>query len=785
VIEPGGLVGRRLTHYLVERRIGAGGMGEVYLARDLALGRNAALKVLRPDLALAGDLTQRLRREAHAFARLQHPWIATFYEADEADGVSFLAMEYVPGETLRARLRRGALQPDRALSVASCLLEALAHAHAAGILHRDLKPENVVAVGEDAAKLLDFGIAARWRVDGAPAAGAAAATATHWGTSEYAAEGTIGYSAPEQMRGLPVDARADVFAAGAVLYEAATGRIAFPGGTPAERMAAVLGDTPAPPSSLGLPPEWDGILKRALAREPAGRYPTAAAFLADVRRLRGGGSAASALPDTLAVLDFANLSGNPEDAWISSGVAESVASDLARVQGLRVIARERVFKARAAAGDGADALEVGHLLGCRWILSGGVQRSGVSLRLTARLTEVPTGVVLASEKIDGTLESIFAMQDRLSESVAARLERSAPDLATPTGPEPTVRAYELYARAKRLADRLEKGTFEQAQELFEEAIALEPRHALALAGLAKVHAMKFTYTTDPGELELAAAYGRRSVEADASVAEPHCWLSYALFRQKRYAEAIVEAEQAASLDPSAPYGPYFCACAHAAGGDPRKAAVYFQRTVELDAQHGFAWLGLGWCHLTLGAVDEAIWCFQRAVALEGSGGLGPTAGAGGSLAEALRARGDLDAARESARSGLTSVDKSDHMYRDTFRGICLISLGRTSIEKKDDEAARAAFGQLIAHVKGRPRALGGGHLMVQGLCGLARASRSEAHLNDAIALITDGTGYDFSWSWACSDHQTYAAVAEACRAFGRHAEAEAWEARARESAPRA
>jgi TolB-like protein/Tfp pilus assembly protein PilF/predicted Ser/Thr protein kinase len=762
VRDTGSLVGRRLTHYLVERRIGEGGMGEVYLARDLALGRNAALKVLRPDLA--GDLPERLRREAHAFARLQHPWIATFYEADEADGVSFLAMEYVAGETLRERLRQGPLRPEHALAVASCLLEALAHAHAAGILHRDLKPENVVAVGSDAAKLLDFGIAARWS-DGA-AGVLPGATLTEWGDSTA---GTAGYSAPEQLRGLPVDARADIFSAGAVLYEAATGRPAFPGANAAERLAAILGGTVAPPSASGLPSEWDLVLKRCLARDPAERYPTAAAFLSDVRRLRGGDSA-SALPDTIAVMDFANLSGEAGDAWISSGVAESVSADLARIPGIRVLSRERALRARAAAGPGAepDPLAMGHALGCRWILSGGIQRLGPALRITARLTEVPTGLVAASEKLDGAMETIFAMQDRLAEAVAARLAPRAPDVAaTPAGPEPTVRAYELYARAKRLADRLEKGTFDQAQELFEETIAIEPRHAPALAGLAKVHAMKFTYTTDPSELELATAYARRSIEADPSLGEPHSWLAYALFRQQRYDEAVAEGERASALEATGSYGTYFAACACAAAADVARAVGFFQRTVETDPQHGFAWLGLGWCHLTLENSEEAVWCFRRVVALEGTGGAGPTAGAGGALAEALRLRGDLAGAREAALAALASADRSDHMYRDTFRGISLASLGRTSLAMGDPDAARAAYGQLVAHVKGRPRALGAGHLMVQALAGLARASGNPADLDRAVALAEGREGYDFSWSWSCSEDQTAADVAEACRALGR------------------
>ncbi|HYJ32645.1 MAG TPA: tetratricopeptide repeat protein, partial [Candidatus Binatia bacterium] len=256
------------------------------------------------------------------------------------------------------------------------------------------------------------------------------------------------------------------------------------------------------------------------------------------------------------------------------------------------------------------------------------------------------------------------------------------------------------------------------------------------------------------------------------------------FRQGHFVEAIEKGERATVLEASGSYGPYFCACACSASGDVARGIAYFQRTVDMDAQHGFAWLGLGWCHLALGATEEAIWCFRKVVALEGTGGAGPTAGAGGALAEALRRHGDLEGARESALSALASVDKSDHMYRDTFRGICLASLGRASLQMGDLEAARAAFGQLIAHVKGRPRALGGGHLMVQGLAGLARATRSAADLDRAIALASGRKGYDFSWSWSCSEGQTLAELAEACRVLGRDEDAAAWEARAREADPR-
>ena len=215
------MIGRTVSHYRVEKRLGAGGMGEVYLARDMALGRAAALKLLPQDLD--ASLKPRLLREGEASARLQHPAIATFYEAGESEGVAFIAMEYVSGQTLRDRLMDGPLPVREAVSMAAWLLEALGHAHAAGILHRDIKPENVMLTSDSSAKLLDFGIAKVFALADPEEATGTALT----GTGEVL--GTVGYMSPEQLKGLPLDARSDLFSLGAVFYEALSGERAYPG----------------------------------------------------------------------------------------------------------------------------------------------------------------------------------------------------------------------------------------------------------------------------------------------------------------------------------------------------------------------------------------------------------------------------------------------------------------------------------------------------------------------------------------------------------------------------
>lgn len=773
------MIGRRISHYLIEERLGAGGMGEVFLARDLALGRMVALKLLPGDFTPA--LRLRLLAEAESSSRLQHPSIATFYESADSDGAAFIAMEYVRGRTLRDRLRSGPLPPSEAVAIAVSILEALGHAHAAGILHRDVKPENIMLVERAPAKLLDFGIAKHLiaEEDGATLGAGTRAQATHPG--EF--WGTPGYMAPEQLLGREVDGRADLFALGAVLFEAISGRGAFPGHTPAERIAKVLSTEPVDLSGKTMPPTIAEALKRALAREPAARFPTAAAFIAELSD-SGGAAAAGSAPDTLAVFDLENLSGEPSDNWIGSGIAESVAAELMRLPGLSVVAREKIQKARttlAAAGRPTGVLDLCQAVGCRWAVSGGFQRMGGAVRITSRLHEVSTGRVVAAEKLDGTLEGIFDMQDRLAQSAAKSLNRELPDAGRTSGAS-DVRAFECYARARRLWHRLEKGSLDQARELYEEAMRLDSQYAGPAAGLAAVRAMRFTFTTDERELDLAAGFARRAIELDPLLADPHVWLAYAHLRQERIEEAYAEAMRAKELDPGNAYSTYFAAAARLAGQRREEALLLYQNTVEVDPQHGFAWLGLGWTHMDLGHPADAAWCFGKACELErrekAQAQTGPTAGASGYLGECLRRSGDLAAARARCLAGIEAAEGSDHMYRDSFRGVGLCALGRTALDQGDLEAARAAFAQAVAHLRGRPRALGGGHLLVQALSGLARAGAAPGVFDEAAELFEERKGANFSWLWMCTDDVSLLELSRAARSVGREDEAVAFRERA-------
>ncbi len=761
------MIGQTLSHYRVEKRLGAGGMGEVFLARDLALGRTAAVKVLVQ--SLTEEARARLFREARASARLQHPAIATFFEAGEADGVIFLAMEFVAGETLRDRLRRGPLPLPQALSVTASLLEALVHAHAAGVLHRDIKPENIMVTADHLGKLLDFGIARMQESE----AGSEDRTEVAL-TEAGAIIGTLGYMSPEQLRGLPLDERSDLFSLGAVLYEMIAGHPAFPGETAAERIAATLLSEIEPLPAPAVPPETGVVLARAMARDRERRYPSAAAFLSDLRAL-GSGELETSLPDTVAIVPFRNLSQNKDDDWIGSGFAESLSVDLGRLPGLTLVPREKV--AAALTHVSGSMPELGRALGCRWVLSGAYQRAGQRLRVTSELADGVTGEVVASEKVDGDVDGMFAMQDRLSASAGERLRPGGVEPAPRSAPR--IDVYERFERGRRFFHRLEKGTLDQAQALFEEAVAGDPAYAPALAGLAAVHSMRYPYQTDPAELETAESYARRAIAADSCLAEPRIWLGYALARLGRTNEALEQERTAIELDPTSVYAHYFGGICLAQESRAAESLPLFQSAVRLDSLHGFAWLALGWTHLELGHGAEARWCLEKAVALEGGAGKGPTAGVAGYLGECLRRLGELEEARVRCLEGLASVEKSDSMYRDTFRAVGLCALGRTAVGQEDLPAARTAFAQAVLHLRGRPRSLGGGHLLVQALAGLSRAGEGAGPFEEALALWRARTGHDFSFMWVCTGDVTLLELARSAAALGRAADAEEFLGKAR------
>jgi serine/threonine-protein kinase len=773
-------VDRTLGHYHLIERIGAGGMGEVFRARDLALGRDAALKLL--SRRFDAGLKEQLLREAESSAKLQHPAIATFYEAGEADGEAFIAMELVHGHTLRRRLADGPLPVDEALAITSCLLEALEHAHAAGILHRDIKPENIVLPGAGSAKLLDLGIATPLFAEttdkddcmiggGTPPRADAVSRIT----------GTIGYLAPEQILGERLDARTDVFQVALVLFEMLTGRAAFSGLSPFERLVSVMTRDPdlEPVRGSGAPAGLDEVLRRALARDPANRHPRAAALLRDLQDVAES-RVVTALPRIIAVCELDDLTGDADLDWVAGAITESLRADLARLTGTMLVPREKVRRARdtlAGRHSGADPVEIGLRVGCGWTITGGVERSDDRVRATVRLVEIPTGRSVVTETATATVDRLFDVEDRLLHALRAGL--NVPVESTNRSARGTsIEAQAWYARARLQIDRLSKGSLEDARVLLERAIEADDRHAEALGALASTYALRSIATTSNADIDQALTYADRALAIDPRHVRAHVWKGYALTRLARFAEAESALRRAIELDPGDTDAYYFAAFASTCRGRHSDALPLLQRAVELDAGFGMWWLALGHAHLCLNRRKEALYSFTRARKLEHAPRFA-TAGTAGYVAEVLRLDGHLREARTEALAGIESAERSDHAYRDTFRAHGLTVLGRVALDMHDNAAADAAFSQILAQARGRPRARSCGHFVAQALGGLGRTTDNAALLDEAIRLFDTRDAYDFGPFYGAMDDQTLFELALCAAALDREDQASLLVARAR------
>src|SRR5262245_32582620 len=408
-------------------------MGEVFLAEDTVLGRKVALKLLPPRAAESEQARRRLLQEAQAAAALDHPNICSIYEMKTVEEGVFIAMQYVEGEDLSTRLRRGAMPVVEALRLSIQVADALAEAHARGIVHRDVKPHNIMITLRGQAKLLDFGLATLRRTERDPtptrhdSEAATASRITHPGS----VVGTPAYMSPEQLRAQELDARTDIFSLAVVLFEMLSGSRPFVGTSQADTMAAIL-TAPIPPlarTSPGLPAELDRILGKALAKDREERYQTAADFLVDLRTLlrtvdSGVTSATiitapAPLPVTaIAVLPFLDLSAEKDQQYLCDGMAEEVTNALAHIPGLRVACRTSAFHFRGH----KDIREIGARLRVGAVLEAGVRRSGNRLRVTPRLNSVHDGFTLWSDRFDGEIRDVFDIQDEIARAIVDALK---------------------------------------------------------------------------------------------------------------------------------------------------------------------------------------------------------------------------------------------------------------------------------------------------------------------------------------------------------------------------
>ena len=578
-LAPGTAVGP----YTVAELIGAGGMGEVYRARDTRLGRDVAIKVL--NAAPDREGLTRFEREARATALLAHPNILTVFDIGSHGGVPFLVCELLDGRTLRARLSEGPLRARDAIAIALQLARGVAAAHALRVVHRDLKPENLFLTREGTLKILDFGLA-KLEVEALSAPGAETVSVTSPGL----VVGTPGYMAPEQVRGLPVDERTDIFAMGVILHEMLTADQPFRRPTVAETLAAVLRDQPAPPGG-DVPLALERIVTRCLEKQPDDRYQSAAELAVVLDSVRGATPRPREVADagakrrdvsSIAVLPFLDMSPGRDQAYLCEGIADELISALTHVEGLRVAARRSSFQFKSS---GADARAVGARLGVDTVLEGGVRKVGDRLRVTVQLVDVGDACQRWAERFNGTLDDVFAIQDTIAERVATALRGilSGREREALRRPETEAAAYEYYLRGRHLVHATTQPSASLAREMFEKAIAIDPGYAPAYAGLAELHGWAYEWHGGgDAAYEQAEAATRKALELGPQLSESHTARGFVLALRGHYEEASREFEEALRLSPNSFDACYLYARACFAWKKTERSADLFRRGGSLQ-----------------------------------------------------------------------------------------------------------------------------------------------------------------------------------------------------------
>jgi serine/threonine-protein kinase len=727
--------GARLGPYEILTPLGAGGMGEVYQARDTRLGRTVALKILLGGLVSRNDF-QRFEREARLWSRLSHAHICTLFDIGCQEELPFLVMEFVAGETAAICLKRGPLAPDEVLRCAAQVASALSHAHRNGIMHRDLKPANIMLTREGA-KVLDFGIAKTIEADSGGLADL---------TGPGGWVGTLAYTAPEVLNMQKVDARLDIYSFGVVLYEMLCGEHPYAGLHGDMLAAAILRGKPTPLRLRRpeLPPGLCFVAERAMAVYAEDRYRSSEDLLHAIQHSNEPGAApgASRLP-VIAVAEFQNIAEDPEVGWLGMGLAETIGADLRRNPEIRVAAPERVKE--AVKRFGLQDARLGDALHADWVVCGGFQRAGPTIRITPRVTCVASGEVFGTGKIDGRWEELFEVQDRAVLEIQRVLSVTSVSRSASSS-ETLIEAYRQYALGREKSRSFERKALDEAYQHFENAVRLDSKYAAAYCALGTAHQFRFIRSGDPKDLASAKEYLERALALDPESGEPYGALCYVYMRQHDAQRAITAGQRAVKHQPDLYLSHYYLGAAYwvFARLDPsysQRSVNHFSDAGRTDPRYEPTWFVLACNALRAGDYGQTQQYADRLSWLQQAG-----RGSGGWFGPHI-VLGELNLRRQQPGSALEILGTAqeafgdrDHVYREPILALCACARSEAHLRLGRTEESLREIRHAWRRVSEFPLMLGHLRVKLRTLAGMAAVYASTGDRTRAAHLLDEAGG---------------------------------------------